>query len=340
MVERRRHLRRSPFLSHACARLWVAERQGRPVGRISAQIDELYLERYSDKSGYFGFIEAPDDAETFAALFQTAEDWLRERGMRRAIGPFSFSINDECGLLIDGFDTPPMFMMGHARPYYDSRIQEQGYRKATDTVAYIIDPRATPPPVMSASVERLQASRVRIRPFRLKHMREDLAILRDVFNDAWANNWGFVPFTTSELDDLGGSLKLFIPPELIQIAEVDGRAVGIIVAVPNLNEILSDLGGRLLPLGWLRLLWRLKRHAVKSGRVPIMGVRREMQRSALGMALVFALIEAVREPVCRYGFERVELSWTLEGNRPMHHIKQRLGARAYKTYRLYEKALA
>lgn len=339
VFERRRHLSHSPFFAHARARFWIAYRGDRPVGRISAQVDQLHLERYGDATGYFGFLDAFDDPDAFAALFLAAEHWLREQGMRRVLGPFNLSINDECGLLVEGFDTPPMFMMGHGHGYYDARVREQGYRKAKDTVAYLIDSLEAPPPVMVNALRKLESAKVRIRALRLSRLREDLAILRELFNDAWERNWNFVPFTEQELDGLGESLKLFVPPEFIQIAEVDERPVGMIVVVPNLNEILGDLGGRLFPLGWLRLLWRIKMRPPRSARVPLMGVRREYQRSALGMALVFGLIEAVRDPLRRARVERVELSWTLEDNRPMRHIKERIGAKPYKRYRLYEKSL-
>jgi hypothetical protein len=339
VFERRQHLSRNPFFEHARARFWVAERDGRPVGRISAQVDDLHLERYRDAAGYFGFLEAIDDASVFAALFEAAESWLREQGMRRCIGPFNLSINDECGLLIDGFDTPPMFMMGHGRPYYDARVRGQGYRKAKDTVAYSIDPRVEPPRVMEQMVRRAGA-RVFVRPARLAHLKEDLAILRDIYNDAWSENWNATPFTAAELDDLGSSLKLFIPPEYVQIAEVEGEAAGMIVLVPNLNELIRDLDGRLLPTNWLRLLWRLKRGRARSGRVPLMGVKKKYQRSSLGMAMAFCLFDAIRIPAVRNGMRHMELSWTLEDNRPMRHIKERIGARVYKTYRMYQKELA
>jgi GNAT superfamily N-acetyltransferase len=340
IVERRQHLsrRRNPFFAHARARFWLAYRGNEPVGRISAQIDDLHLERHRDSTGFFGLLEAPDDPAVFASLLSAAEEWLRQQGMRRVIGPFNLSINDEIGTLVDGFDTPPMFMMGHARPYYDARIKEQGYGKAKDVVAYIRDARLAPPKVMQEVVRRT-AARVHVRPLRLPHLKEELATLREIFNDAWSENWNYVPFTAAELDNLGSSLRLFIPPDFVQIAEVDGEAAGMIVAVPNLNEIIRDLDGRLFPGGLVRLLWRLARRGPKSARIPLMGILRKHQRSSLGMALVFHLLEAVRAPLVKRGVERLELSWTLEDNRPMRHIKERIGARVYKTYRIYEKEL-
>jgi hypothetical protein len=231
-----------------------------------------------------------------------------------------------------------MFMMGHAHPYYDARIKEQGYAKAKDVVAYIHDPRVPPPKVMQEVVRRT-AARVHVRPFRLSHLKEDIAILRDIFNDAWFDNWNYVPFTQAELDNLGSLMRLFIPPDFVHIAEVDGEPAGMILAMPNLNEVIRDLDGRLFPGGLVRLLWRLARRGPKSARIPLMGIVRKHQRSSLGMALVFHLLEAVRGPLVKRGVERLELSWTLEDNRGMRHIKERIGARVYKTYRIYEKEL-
>lgn len=341
LVEQRHQFgKKNPFFQHARAQYWIAYRGAQPVGRISAQVDDLHIERYEDATGHFGLLEAVNDPEVFARLFATAEGWLREQGMQRVIGPFNLSINGDIGLLIDGFDTPPMFLMSHGHPYYDARVAEQGYRKTKDVVAYLLDPTLTPPDVMRESARRADSSgRIRFRPLRLAQLRDDLTILGDIFNDAWSQNWNFVPFTPAEFDDLGSSLKLFVPPEFVQIAEIDGRPAAMIVIVPNVGECIRDLNGRLLPFGWARLLWRLKRRGPRSARVALMGVRKEYHRSTLATALAFGLINAAREPILKRQIERLELSWTLEDNHPMRRIKERLGARKYKTYRLYEKAV-
>ena len=340
LLERRLHLsRRNPFFAHARARFWIARRGGAVVGRISAQVDDLHLGTYRDETGFFGMLEAIDDPEVFAALFAAAEAWLREQGMKRALGPFNLSINDEVGTLIDGFDTPPMLMMGHGHPYYDERIRQCGYVKAKDTVAYIRNPADDTPNVMRASLRRAERDGIRVRPGRLSHLREDLEIVRDIYNDAWSENWNATPFTEAEFADLGSSMKLFVPPEYVQIAEVDGKPAAMLVVFPNLNESIRDLDGRLFPFGWAKLLWRLKRRPPRSARMPLMGVRKEYQRSAVGMTLVFALLEAVRGPLVAHGVDRLEMSWTLEDNRGMRHIKERIGARLYKTYRIYERSL-
>jgi len=341
LIEQRHMLgKENPFFEHARAQYWVAYRGDQPVGRISAQVDDLHIEQYQDATGHFGLLEAVDDPAVFAALFGVAEAWLREQGMERVIGPFNLSINGDIGVLVQGFDTPPMFLMSHGHPYYDGRVVEQGYRKTKDVVAYLLDPTLAPPAVMLESARRADSSgRINIRPLRLETLREDLNILSEIFNDAWSHNWNFVPFTPAEFDDLGKSLKLFVPPEFVQIATVDGKPAAMIVIVPNVGECIRDLNGRLFPFGWARLWWRLKRHGPRSARVALMGVRREYHRSTLATALAFGLINAVRQPVLDRNIERLELSWTLEDNHPMRRIKERIGARKYKTYRLYEKAI-
>jgi hypothetical protein len=341
LLAEQRHMlsKKNPFFQHARAQYWVAYRGAQPVGRISAQVDDLHIERYQDATGHFGLLEAVDDPEVFAQLFAAANAWLREQGMERAVGPFNLSINGDIGLLVQGFDTPPMFLMSHGHPYYDARVTEQGYRKSKDVVAYLLDPTLTPPDVMREAARRADSSgRIRIRPVRMKQLHEDLTLLSEIFNDAWSQNWNFVPFTAAEFEDLGKSLKLFVPPEFVQIAEMDGQPAAMIVIVPNVGDCIRDLDGRLFPFGWARLMWRLKRHGPRSARVALMGVRREYHRSSLATALAFGLMTAVRQPILDRRIERLELSWTLEDNHPMRRIKERIGARKYKTYRLYERS--
>lgn len=339
-LERRMHLsKRNPYFNHAEAAFWVAYLGGRPVGRISAQVNRLHLERHNDATGHFGCFEAIDDPTVVRSLFEAAEMWLRERGLKRILGPFTLSINDECGLLVDGFDTSPMFLMGHGRPFYDTRIKELGYGKVKDTIAYML-PALTPQPAVLKSALKRTSGRVNIRPINLANLAQDIEVLRDIFNDAWTENWNYIPFTAEEFTDMGRSMRHFVPPEFIQIVDVDGEPAAMMVLIPNLNEIIADLDGSLLPTGWLRLLWRLRRAKPKSARVPLMGIRKKYQRSSLGMLLVFMLVDAVREPALEYGIEHVELSWVLEDNHPMRHIQERLGAYPYKTYRFYDKALA
>jgi len=339
LIERKEHLSaKNPYFRHASWQAWVAFRNDKPVGRISAQVDQLRLERYRDATGLFGFLEADNDPAIFRLLLDTACDWLREQGMLRVQGPFNFSINDECGLLVEGFDTPPCFMMGHARPYYGGRIEALGYRKAKDLLAYRMDPNYPVPRVMNKLIEK-SSQRISISPMKRTRLKEDLATLRELFNDAWAGNWGFVPFTREEFDELGRNLARLVDEDFIQVAVVDGKPAAMIVALPNLNEAARDLNGRLLPLGWLKLLWRLKRHKLRTARVTLMGVRQEYQNSRLGMALAYSMIDAVRRALITKGIDEVEMSWILEDNTNMQHILESFGGDPYKRYRIYEREL-
>ncbi len=341
IFERKQHLNRkvNPFFRVAEVEMWVARRAGLPVGRISAQVNRAHLERYGDDTGHFGLLEATDEPKVFEALFSTAENWLRERGMKRVRGPFSLSINDEAGLLIDGFDTPPYMMMGHAPPYYGPRVEAQGYAKAKDLIAYHYYADTPVPRGVEGMVRRVKRTdSVVLRQLNKRRYHEDLGVIMDIFNDAWANNWGFVPFSEVEIRHLANEMKPLVSENLVCIAELDGRPVAMAVTLPNLNEAIRDLDGRLLPFGWAKLLWRLKFSGVRSARMALMGVRRELQGTPMGAALAFAVVETVRR--APHGCTEGELSWILEDNLPMRHMIETFGARAYKTYRVYGKDLA
>jgi hypothetical protein len=338
LEQRQRFGRKNPFFQHARWASWVAYRGSRAVGRISAQIDQLHLDRYRDDTGHFGSLEAEDDPSVFEALFEAAEQWLRSAGMQRVTGPFNLSINEECGLLVDGFDTPPCIMMGHARPYYGRQIASLGFGKAKDLFAYRIAPDFEVPRVMRTLADKA-AGRVRVRPLNRKDLASELRLLRDIFNDAWSENWGFVPFTEAEFNEVGRAMTLLLDDDFVQIAEVEGEAAAMIIVLPNINEAISDLDGRLLPFGWARLLWRLKVNYPTSARIPLMGVRKRYQHSRLGPTLAFMVIDALRAPVIRRGIREVEMSWILEDNSAMRGMIESLGGEAYKRYRLYEKQL-
>ena len=338
-LERRLHLGdRNPYFQHAEWRAWLALRDGRPVGRISAQVDHLHRERYGADTGHFGLLEGEDDPEVFRALFAAAEGWLAERGTRRVSGPFNLSVNQECGLLVEGFDDPPMVMMPHNPPWYAGHLEALGYAPLKDLLAYRISTDFTHPRAMQAVLRRY-TSRIRLRPLERRRLDRELVLLRQLFNDAWAGNWGFVPFTEAEFADLGETLKLLVPEDYVQIAELDGEPAAFIVGLPNLNEAIRDLNGRLLPLGWLRLLWRLKGRRLRSGRVALMGVLPRLQGTALGSALAFSVIAALQPPMRRDGVEWVEMSWILEDNAGMRAILEVLGTELYKRYRLYGRTL-
>jgi hypothetical protein len=338
--ERRQHLsHKNPVFAHVEWQAWIAWSNDRPVGRITAQVDRLHRQLHGEDTGHFGMLEAIDDPAVFQGLLGVAEDWLRQRGAHRITGPFGLTINEESGLLVEGFDRPPSMMMGHGKPYYDARIAEQGYRPATDLLAYWMRTDELHfPPALRRMMDRWQG-RIRLRTLDRRRFREEMQLLRDIFNDAWAANWGFVPFTEAEFEELGNNLKLLVPDDMLYIAEVDGEPSAFIVALPNLNELVAPMKGRLLPFGWLRLLWRLKVRGAKTARVPLMGVRQAHQFSRLGPTLALCLIEALKPPFVRRGIEALEMSWILEGNAGMRNILEHIGAYVYKRYRLYEKQI-
>ena len=338
-LERRLQFSRAnPFFKHGEWQAWLAFRDGRPVGRISAQTDRLHRELYGPDTGHFGLIEGIEDDDVFAALVSSAEEWLKQHGARRISGPFNMSINQECGILVDGFDTPPVMMMPHARPWYGPMLERQGYTRAVDLLAYWINTDFKAPPAMRRLLDRF-SGQVSVRTLRRSELKVEMEILRDIFNDAWSDNWGFVPFTREEFAELGTSLKLLVPDEFIQIAEVDGKPAAFVAALPNLNEVLEHVNGRLLPDGLLRIAWSLWRRRIHTGRVPLMGVRKQYRNTPLGMALAFHVIDPVRHALYAREIWEIEMSWILETNSGMRSILERIGSRLYKRYRLYEKTL-
>lgn len=329
----------NPFFKHADWCAWIAYRDGEPVGRISAQIDHLLQSQYDNKTGFFGLIEAPEDDEVFQALFTTAENWLREQGMERVQGPFNLGINQEVGVLFEGFDSPPYVMMGHAPEYYDAAIQRCNYRPAQDLLAYeLSEGTITIPRTMQALLNR-SADRVKVRPFNRRKKHVDLGIMRDIFNDAWQNNWNFVPFTEDEFEAVGKELLRLLPSDFIQIAEIDGEPSAFLALLPNLNEVIKDLNGRLLPFGWAKLIWRLKVKFPKTGRVALMGVRQKYQNTRYGPGLAYMVIKSTIDAGMAKGLERVEMSWVLEHNHATRNIIESVAGEISKRYRIYEKEL-
>lgn len=336
--QRQRFSPANHFFDHARWRAWLAVRDGETVGRITAQVDEMHLRQHADGAGYFGMLEAEDDPAVFEALLEAAAAWLRGEGMQRVRGPLNLHINEEVGLLVEGFSTPPFVLMGHARPYYGVALEGRGYRGVKDLLAYHIRPDFEAPRVMTKLAGRV-SDRVDVRPVRRKQLGEDAAIMLDIFNDAWQNNWGFVPLVAVEWEETVRTLAKLMPDDYIQIAEYDGEPVAFIVALPNLNEAIRDLGGKLLPFGWAKLLWRLKVRHPRTARIPLMGVRQSFQHSRLGPTLAFMVIDAVRRAMHARGVKNVEMGWILEDNDGMRNIIETIGGQAYKRYRVYEKDL-
>lgn len=343
LFERRQALTpgKNPYFGHAEAQLFLAYRGDEPVGRVSAQIDRLHLQRHGDATGHFGFVDAADDPALFRALLEAAESWLKNRGMRRAVGPFNFSTNEEIGLLVEGFDAPPMMMMPYSPPFAGRHVENAGYVKAKDLIAYDYDVMNAPAITHAGIMARAGGdAEVTVRKVEMRNFERDLGIILDIFNDAWSDNWGYVPMTAAEIAHAAASMKPLVEPELVVIASVGGEPASMIVCLPNIYEALSDLDGRLLPFGWAKLLWRLKVGKLTSGRVLLFGLRKKFQRSALGSALILQVLDALRLGGRKTGVSRAELSWILEDNLAMRKIIEKVGGRGYKTYRVYEKALA
>ena len=329
----------NPFFEHADVQFWLAVRDGRDVGRISAQIDHLNPQT-KEGVGHFGMIAADDDPAVFSALFAAAEAWLKAKGCKTAVGPVNLSTNEEVGLLVEGHDTPPMFMMSHDPPYAPGRIEGAGYAKAKDIFAYVCSVADDLPAPILRRIRKGLPEGVVLRTLEMKRLDEEVQTLTGILNDAWSDNWGFTPTTAAETKALATTLKLLIDPRLAWFAEIDGEAAGFMILLPNINEAIADLKGRLFPFGFLKLLWRLKVKGPKTGRVPLMGVKRKFANTLRGQLLPFHLIDAVAQAARKQGYERYELSWILEDNTAMRRICDAGGAKVYKTYRLYEKALA
>lgn len=341
-LERQDHLnaKKNPALGQMEVAYWVVLRGLTPVGRISCQINQAHLAHHQDQTAQFGFFEAIDDTDVIELLVSTAEIWARERGMSRLQGPFTLSINDESGLLVSGFDTPPNMMMPHGRPYYDIRLGQLGYAKAKDLLAYDFEVNAPWPPEAQRLVDRTGRMRgVSFRSLDMKNYQAEINAICDVFNDAWSENWNFIPFGEAEAAYLAKSIHPIINKDCFAIGELDGEAVAMAVTLPNLNEAIRDLDGRLMPLGWAKLFWRLKVSGVKSWRMPLMGLRRRLQGTLKGAALTLGVIDRIKHYHQSQGVERGELSWILEDNAAVKSVIDAVGGQAYKTYRIYERQL-
>ena len=333
---------KNPYFEHAEVRFWLAYKDGKAVGRISAQIDELVPERHGINTGHYGYFDCIDDQEVANALFNTACDWLKNNGMVEVIGPFCLSINEETGMLVEGHDTPPRLLMGHSRPYFEKLVYGSGLERVKDTWAYKLDiSEPILPPTIQKLVNRaVDKGQVKFRPINMDKYEEELKIILDIFNDAWIDNWKYIPFTQSELDHAVKELKMIIREDFTYIAEVDGVPQAMMVTLPNINEIISDLDGKLFPTGIFKLLWRLKlKPSFKTVRVPLMGVRTEYQNSRLSGIMSFGLFEACRQSAIKLGCVEAELSWVLEENTRLSKLLESIGCIKYKTYRLFQKEL-
>ena len=336
---------KNPFHDHATMQLFLARRGEAVVGRISAHIDHLALAQPAEQgmgpgTGNWGLLEAEDEAAA-RALIAAAEDWLRGQGMTRVLAPISLSVWEEPGLLTMGHDHPATVMMGHDSPAYQAWIERDGYALAKKLATYEVDIRVPFPPLIQRIIQSGERNeRIRIRQVEVKHFAREAKIIIDVLNDAWSKNWGFVPFTDAEIAYAGKKMKPLVREDLIVIAEYDGRPVGFMLTLPDLNEVILKIRGKLLPFGWARVLWWLRRPRGRGIRVPLMGVLREYQSSRLASQLAFMMIEIVRSnAVEHYGFTRGEIGWILEDNQGMTAIANAIESHLNREYSLYEKVL-
>lgn len=323
-----------PFHRHSEVRLYLAWRAGRPVGRVAAIHNRNHEAFHEEPVGFFGFYEVPEDREVSHALLEATESWLRERGLETMRGPASFSTNETAGLLVDGFDGPPLILMPYNPPFYEERLEEFGLRPVKTLLAYFIDNQTPPEYLVRAAGLVRKRTGVATRPLDMKRFDEELATIRHIYNRAWERNWGFVPMTDDEFEFLAEELKPIVDPELARIAHTpEGRPVGFALALPDFNQVLQRLNGRLFPFGFLRALWYARR--IHRMRVITLGLLEEYRGKGVD-ALLY--LDMIQKGAAR-GIQFAELSWVLEDNDAMRKPLERLGGAVYRRYRLYDVAL-
>lgn len=329
--------KKNPFFEHAEVALFTAWKGRKCVGRISAQIDHEHLRIHKDNAGFFGFFDTIDDQEVASALVSAAEKWLGDRGMSVMRGPFSLSINEETGLLVEGFDKPPVLMSPHHRDYQGRLAEGAGLVKVKDCYGWWYD-AAMVPRAQKAWEMMTALPEVRFRTVDRKNLDEEVHDILGVFNDAWQHNWGFVPATDAEAKKMAADLKLLLN-DLSFYADIDGQPVAICVCPPNLNEVVRDFDGKLSPRNIAKLVWRLKIKGPKSARLMLLGIRTELRNKRRYAPLAMAMIGELIRRGLRMGYEWAELGWTLEDNRLINAAIRSVGAKIYKRYRLYEKPI-
>ncbi|HEY0880029.1 MAG TPA: hypothetical protein VGD87_00800 [Archangium sp.] len=336
--------KKSVFLAHGELQAWTAFENGKPVGRISAQIDHDYDKQWPNepKTAFFGFFECIDKVEVAKALFAVAEAWGREKGRVRMLGPFTLDSKGEMGVLIEGFDKPAMIGTTWNRPFMDPLILNAGYQKAKDVFGWWYS-RGTPVDELTAKVSKKtrELPNVKIRMMDIKEIRREAGIIQEVYNEAWKNNWGFTPFTDMELEVIANEYKLFIDTRVTYVAEVDGKPAAILFAIPDINELIRDFKGELMknPINLVKLLWRLKFNRPKHVRLILLGVKDEFRASRKYGALAAVLYQEINDRGSAAGYEAGELSWTLEDNAQINRGIERMGGKVYKKWRVYERAL-
>jgi hypothetical protein len=330
--------RLNPHFRQVTSQAWLARRDGKFVGRIAAQVYRPEITPVGASRAQFGSLDAIEDGEVVAKLTAMAETWLRERGAAVIHGPFSPSVNSETGLLVQGFDAVPMMFMPWHPPYLSRLVEECGYTKARDLISYRYRPTSADVKDSGVAARPEWRDRLKIRPLQLSDIRAEAAVLTDIFNDAWGDNWGYVPLTVEELVSTADALKYVMPEDFGFVFELDGAPAAFGIGIPNLHEMTRDLNGRLFPHG-LRLIRRIRKPRFKTARLALFGVRRKFHRSAAGGAIILSLIDRMRHLYRVYDLEQLEFGWVLEDNAPMRRPIELGGAQVDKIHRVYEKQL-
>ena len=332
VLDKKKH----PFHQHAESAYFIARKNGEVVGRITAQINYLSNEFHDESVGHFGFFECIDDADVARALLDTAYEWVAARGMTTLVGPMNFSTNDEFsspGVLIDGFETPPVIMMSHNPTYYARLLEESGFTKKKDLLAYWGDMTQVNQRLVKG-IERIGRSQnVTLRTLNMKELDREIDRIKEIYNSAWERNWGFVPMTEAEFDYMAEAMKPIVNPRLCVIAELAGEPVGFALQLPDYNVAFKHMNGRLLPFGWAKFLWYKRK--IRHTRVVTMGVKPEHRKRGIDSMLIVQLhIES-----SKFDMPRGECSWILEDNAPMRRGLERIDGKVYKTYRVFEKPI-
>jgi Acetyltransferase (GNAT) family len=331
--------RKNPYFEHAEAEYFVAERDGEPVGRITAQVDERWDEHQGGRDGMFGFFESVEDGEVARALLDAAEDWLRARGRERVLGPMDFTTNDEVGLLVEGYERRPMILQNWHPPFYRELFEGRGYAKAIDLLMWYLELGKLKegdqfaPEIHAAAANALRDEGISIRNIDKGNLGEEMRRFTEVYNEAWADNWGFVPATEAEVEFHAKMLKQVIDEDWAFIAEKEGETVGVALTLPDINQALAKMGGRLLPFGWLRFL--LAKRKIDRVRVFALGVKHDYRHSGVAAGLYLKHLESASPD----GVPGGETGWILETNGPMNRAMEGMGGEIVKRYRIYEKAL-
>jgi GNAT superfamily N-acetyltransferase len=327
---------KNPYFSHSTAQLFMAFRGNEPVGRISADENNLHIRGHQDGAGFFGFFECIDDQAVANALFDAAASWLRERGLKTMRGPVSFSVNHEVGLLLDAFDEPPLIRMTYNPPYYAGLIEGYGLRKIQDLYAYIMfETEEIPERLRRIAEHVLEDPKLVVRTVELRDFKNEMERIKKIYAEAWSENWGAVPLTDEEFDRIVSEFRLIYDRDLFFIAEYDGEPAGMSLVLPDMNQALKKAGGRLFPLGLLKILWHRRR--IDAWRMPILGVRQEHRLRGIEVVFCCRTYDVAKK---NRSYRKGELSWVLESNTATHAVLKRMGARRSKTYRIYEKPLA